>query len=392
MNRNLAFKILPLLAVTVSVFLAGCQKSSAEPLQEALAILEREESFTQFFATEKVAVIDPQKADYLKARNAYFLHCYTTGKTQGSPGKAMEKLERWLVDNQRARPELAQKLEDAVWLAGMELLTDRPAIPYDESSLRIERDIVYAEQSNKEVRLDLFLPEKMEQAVPCIICIHGGGFRVHRREWFAGHAAAFAEAGFAAVTIDYRKRPGVESQLQSVQDAKAAVRWVRANAEKYSIDANKIGVIGGSAGAFLTNSLATTSGVKELESVGGNLGVSSRVQAAVACAGGCMRLDPPKGRSSDKGLKAAIEKYGREMIEKFSPHQQVDADDPPILLIHGSEDKVVPVWQSEDLFERYQEVGASATLEIIEGGKHTFYLSKETVNRAIRFFREELLN
>ncbi len=88
---------------------------------------------------------------------------------------------------------------------------------------------------------------------------------------------------------------------------------------------------------------------------------------------------------------AAIAHYGRERMEKFSPYEQVDSSDPPILILHGSRDKVVPLWQTEDLSSRYEEVGLSPQYEIVKDKGHTFYLSQETVDRAIRFFRNELL-
>ncbi len=377
----------PLFYLTILFCLASCHSQQTLP-DEISAILEREEPFTRFFETERACIIDPTSEGYLNARNTFFTQCYGAGRQQSSPKTQLQTLEKWLVDHHQIRPGKAEAMQNALWLAGMELLTDRPATPYETTGLRIERDIIYATQPNKDVRLDLFLPKSpSSQNIPCIICIHGGGFRVHRREWFAGHAATFAHAGFAAVTIDYRKAPGTQSRLESVQDAKAAVRWVRANAPRYGIDANQIGAFGGSAGAFLTNSLATTSGVVELENSGGNTHVSSSVQAAVPCAGSCMRLDTPAERAVDQSLQAAVKTYGRSMMEKFSPYEQVDSDDPPILLLHGDQDNVVPLWQSEDLRDRYRAVGAHATLEIIDGGKHTFYLSPKTVNRAVDFFR-----
>lgn len=249
----------------------------------------------------------------------------------------------------------------------MELLTDASALPYDEKELRIQPNIVYAEQPNKQVRLDLFLPKDKGSAVPCIISIHCGGFRVHWREWFAGHAASFARARYASVVINYRKEPGIDSRLDPVLDTNAAIRWVGDNAKSYGIDPDRIGVFGGSAG---------------------NPGVSCAVQAVVTCARSCMRLDLPVGREPDEGVTSAICQNERALMEKFSPYEQVDPTAPPILILHGSADKVVALFESEDLSSRYQKVGLMPQLEIQKGNSHTFHLSQETVDRAVRFFRE----
>ena len=243
------------------------------------------------------------------------------------------------------------------------------------------------EQPNKNLKLDLFRPDPSPAGpVPCIICIHGGGYRVHRREWFAGHAAGFAKAGFVAVTIDYRKEPGIENRGDAIKDGKAAVRWVRANAEEYGIDPDRIGVIGGSAGGHMTSVLATTGEHPAMEGEGGNPGVSSAVQAAVPCAAGSNNLDRVK---DDPEWLAGIEQHGREVVELICPYHQAGEGDPPLLLLHGSADGVVPPYHSEDLHGRYQELGLHSELEILEGARHTFYLSQETIDRATRFFREQ---
>ena len=92
-----------------------------------------------------------------------------------------------------------------------------------------------------------------------------------------------ADNGFAAVVIDYRKKPAVGLK-DIVYDSKAAVRWLRANATKYNIDPNWIGAVGSSAGGHLVSLLGTTANIKELEGNGGNEGVSTEVQAVVGIA------------------------------------------------------------------------------------------------------------
>ncbi|MBM3855948.1 MAG: alpha/beta hydrolase, partial [Verrucomicrobia bacterium] len=152
------------------------------------------------------------------------------------------------------------------------------------TSVQVERDLVYARYGDREVKLDLYLPRQPASAkIPCIVVIHGGGWRSGDKTRFAGQAAYLADKGFAAACIGYRLLPEVTFPAPIV-DCKAAVRWVRANAARYGIDPERIGATGGSAGGHLTAMLATSHKVKELEGDGGNAGLSSRVQAAVAMA------------------------------------------------------------------------------------------------------------
>ena len=103
-----------------------------------------------------------------------------------------------------------------------------------------------------------FIPKKpIKLSVPVIVYILGGGFVVNKRIWFEPFAKYLAANGFAALTIDYRKITAVK--LKDIfGDSKAAVRWMRANAENYSIDPDKIGVLGVSAGAYLVALLGIT--------------------------------------------------------------------------------------------------------------------------------------
>jgi pectinesterase len=250
-------------------------------------------------------------------------------------------------------------------------------------TVRVERDIVYAKYGDREVMLDLYLPKRPAgEKIPCIVVIHGGGWRSGDKTRFAAQAAYFADKGFAAACIGYRLLPEVTFPAPVV-DCKAAVRWVRANAAKYGIDPDRIGATGGSAGGHLTAMLATSSGVKELEGDGGNGGVSSRIQAAVAMA-----------TPADMGQFA--QRHGVEAASAalISPVTHVTKDSAPILLLHGTGDKLVPMGQSELLLEKYKQAGAAAELVKIEGGSHAFWNSEQwfgdAMARAAAFFRDHL--
>ena len=130
----------------------------------------------------------------------------------------------------------------------------------------LEKDIVYLVAGDYEVALDIAVPKGLTKPVPAVVHIHGGGFWGGSKS--ARHAVRYAEAGFIGVSINYRLS-GVAPFPAGVQDCKAAIRWLRANAEKYQIDADHIGIWGTSAGGHLVAILGTSGGDPYLEGFGG---------------------------------------------------------------------------------------------------------------------------
>jgi acetyl esterase/lipase len=276
-----------------------------------------------------------------------------------------------------AQAQAAQKKRKAADPEGQPL---RRALP---DSVKVERDIVYARYGDREVKLDLYLPKKPASGkIPCIVVIHGGGWRSGDKTRFAPIAAALAEQGFAAACIGYRLLPEVQFPAP-ILDCKAAVRWVRANAAKHGIDPDRLGAIGGSAGGHLVAMLGTSATVKELEGDGGNPGVSSRVQAVVAMA-------------TPAEMSRAAERAGidQKMVALISPVTHVTKDSAPILLLHGTKDTLVPMSQSELLLEKYQKAGAKAELVKMPDGIHAFWNGEQwfadMMKRSAAFFRAQL--
>lgn len=248
-------------------------------------------------------------------------------------------------------------------------------------NVTIERNIVYAKYGTRELMLDLYRPKgRSASPLPCIVVVHGGGWRNGDKQRFARHAAYLASQGFVTACIGYRLLPEVGIP-ECVQDAKAAVRWVRANASRHGIDPERIGAIGGSAGAHLVAMLGTSHKVGKLEGAGGNPGVSSRVQAVVAMAAPTDLTT----RMDRTGLDAGTAKA-------MSPMTYVDRDSAPLLLLHGEADTAVPLRESELILAKYQAAGAAAELVKNPGG-HGFWNQDrftESMDRATAFFRKTL--
>jgi acetyl esterase/lipase len=170
--------------------------------------------------------------------------------------------------------------------------------------------------------------------------------------------------GYAAASIDYRL-DGLVSHPKQIHDCKGAVRWLRANADKYGYDVTRIGVGGGSAGGHLVLLLGLSRGIEELEGdVGGNLDHSSQVHAIVDLFG-----------PSALELFASQSDHFRqskapELLKSASPVTYLTKDDPPLLILHGDNDELVPLSQSEHIHKLYQEIGLESSLDVIEGAGH----------------------
>ena len=206
--------------------------------------------------------------------------------------------------------------------------------------------LTFARYGSRELQLDLYKPKAQLMALPVIVCIHGGGWRNGTRKDFQEYARNLAEHDYVVVSIDYRLSGEAPFPAQ-IQDCKAAVRWLRANAFKFGVDPYRIGATGHSAGGHLAALLATSGGVAELEGNGGNEGFSSTIQAAVPM-GAQADLESDRIRSmTGRGgsiiwhafLGGSLDE-NEEMYQLASPRRHLDKDDPPMMFITGALDNM----------------------------------------------------
>ncbi|MDP3072924.1 MAG: alpha/beta hydrolase [Opitutaceae bacterium] len=250
-------------------------------------------------------------------------------------------------------------------------------------------DIPYRTEHVKQ-KLDILRPTNRSGPLPAILLVHGGGWREGRREEQRGIASRFAQAGYIAIPVGYRLT-GEAPFPACLDDVVAAARWVRAHAKDYGIDPDRIGALGHSAGAHLVCMLALAEPAGKF-APGFLDGVSGRVNAVVATAaptdftrwgadhgqaGGTMFFDqlPPTERDAE--------------ARRCSPLFHADASAPPILLIQGSADRVVPPVQTERLIAALRTAKAPlAERVLLDGRPHDFILSHETllVPMQISFF------
>ena len=147
-------------------------------------------------------------------------------------------------------------------------------------NLDAQLNVTYARYGDRTLEMDVYRPKGVWGTLPAVVCIHGGGWAKGNRLSHEKVAQAIAARGYVAATISYRLSGEAPFPAQ-INDCKAAVRFLRANAKKYGIDSDHIGAIGLSAGGHLTALLATSGGVAELEGEGGYPEFSSTIQAAV---------------------------------------------------------------------------------------------------------------
>lgn len=277
------------------------------------------------------------------------------------------------------------------------LTKQAPNRPNDARTLR---DLAYVEGGTRAQRLDLFLPVNATKPVPLIIWVHGGG-------WAAGDkgnspATRLIADGYAVASLNYRLSGEAPFPAQ-IQDCKAAVRWLRANAEKYGIDAAKFGAWGSSAGGHLVALLGTAGDRQHFTQVGGHPNISESVQAVCDFFGptdlllmdqqsagrGVFRHDD--ARSPEGLLIGGAIQENKEKTARANPLQYLSKDAPPFLILHGIQDHTVPLGQSELLAERLKANRTPVTFQKIIGGHGGPAFSQPNADALVRSFFAQTL-
>jgi acetyl esterase/lipase len=239
-------------------------------------------------------------------------------------------------------------------------------------------EVQYGLAGDYPLMATLYKPKnKSAKPAPAIVYIHGGGFTGGERDQFEANAAYFTNHGYVGLCISYRLAPQDKFPAQ-VQDAKCAVRWLRANASQLNIDIERIGVCGASAGGSISALTAYAQGVPEFADQGGNSGFSEQIQAAIFQCGiyDFMPRTMPFG-ILDSVKKSYLGGKYEEIPQKYkkaSPIEYVNKTSPPTLLFHGDADETVNVKHAYLLSEKLKANGVYHELYIAEGGSHSAYI------------------
>ena len=247
-------------------------------------------------------------------------------------------------------------------------------------------DVPYCNASPSQ-KLDLYLPNERDgRPMPVIVHFHGGAFMMcSKRDDSLEPMLRGLDRGYAVVSAEYRKS-GEARYPAMVYDAKAVIRWVRANAEKYSFDTEHIAVWGPSSGGWMSSYVAVTNDNPAFEDLTmGNAEYASRVHACVDWCGPCagfLAMDEAFRKSGlgipdhDGDLSPESRFLGvpitrvPELVRLANPIAHVKADTVPFLVVHGGADAVVPVEQSIAFCDALKGAGADARLHVAEGKPH----------------------
>ncbi len=372
-------KLLLVLFTMPLILLTSCKSDVDRAYEEFYSRVEAEEAYIGFFAAEDKCIVELNDG-YKSARRDFFLGVDTCRE---DPEEFIEPFVEFCKSSKILKEGCEDEWLKTLTVLSYELYGNVPIFEFNTDKVIEHRNLVFAEYPNKKLMLDLFIPkEPVDEPMPVVVCIHGGGWRVNRRIWFEPFAKYLASKGMAAVTIDYRMLPAV-TIMECVYDSKAAVRWVRANSEKYNLDPGRIGAVGASAGAHLAALLGTTADVPELEGDGGNAAVSSKLHAVVGIA------TPAFNLAADSRIMEYLQ-LDEETAKIISPYDNISVNSASLYLIHGTADETVEPQNSQDLHDRYKEFGVPVELEWIPGEGHGFYEGTDiAIEKASRFFLEQ---
>ena len=285
-------------------------------------------------------------------------------------------------------------------------------VPVVQGRIDAISGVVYSQvfergRSVRGLKMTLFVPRTKEKK-PAVLYFPGGGFTSADHEKFLEMRYALACAGYVVAACEYRAVPNKFPAL--LEDAKAAVRWMRAHASEFGVDADRIGLLGDSAGGYVVQMAGATNGEKNWD-VGDFKEVSSDVQAVVSIYGISDLTTIGEGIGNEnvhasaavtealllngpafKDFAGASVNADPQKAKAASPIGHVDGTEPPFLLMHGSGDKVVSHLQSKKMFEALQNKKVEAEYVLVRGaelGDLPWY-QPGVISRVVNFFDRHL--
>lgn len=285
-------------------------------------------------------------------------------------------------------------------------------VPVVQGRIDAISGVVYSQvfergRSVRGLKMTLFVSRTKEKK-PAVLYFPGGGFTSADHEKFLEMRYALACAGYVVAACEYRAVPNKFPAL--LEDAKAAVRWMRAHASEFGVDANRIGLLGDSAGGYVVQMAGATNGEKNWD-VGDFKEVSSDVQAVVSIYGISDLTTIGEGIGNEnvhasaavtealllngpafKDFAGASVNADPQKAKAASPIGHVDGTEPPFLLMHGSGDKVVSPLQSKKMFEALQNKKVEAEYVLVRGAEHGDlpWYQPGVISRVVNFFDRHL--
>ncbi len=272
------------------------------------------------------------------------------------------------------------------------------AVKIDKPQYITVTDITFAQvdswfgHTKQDLKMNIIFPEiYTAKKYPCIIWICGGAWLSMDKSIHLAYLSKLAMAGFVVASIQYRTSNEAAYPSQ-IQDIKAGIRYLKAHSKEYNIDEKRFGVMGESAGGYLS-AMAAFNNDKSLD-VGEYLEYSSEVNAV------CMWYSPINLTKFVKDNPASPESLmlggnltaNLDDVLKASPISYVTKNAPPCLIIHGTKDNTVPFSQSQELYDKLEQCGGDVTFLAIEGADHAdiHFFQDEIWNKIISFFKHKM--
>jgi acetyl esterase/lipase len=255
------------------------------------------------------------------------------------------------------------------------------------------KDVEFGKGGDRPLKLHILRPKSPPaDAMPVVVWIHGGGWQAGSKDSGVGRLARFAQRGYFCASIEYRLSKEAIFPAQ-IEDCKCAIRFLRAKAKQFNLDPDRIGVWGSSAGGHLVALLGTSAYVKELEGRGGWQEYSSRVHAVCDFCGPTDLVKivgpSPAAENAVTRLLGGTPAEKKQLADLANPITHITKDAPPFLIIHGDEDKTVPLSQSELLRDALEKVRVPVQLHVAKGQGHG--LSGPELQRAVTEFFDRTL-
>lgn len=283
-------------------------------------------------------------------------------------------------------------------------------VTLSRAKIRLVMDVVYAqvptyERPNQLLQMDLLIPQ-VNRKLPAVIFVTGGGFIASNRARKLQLRMFIAEKNFVVASINYRTAPNAKFP-QPIEDVKSAIRFLKANAQKFNVDAQRVFLIGDSAGGYLAAFAAVTNGDK-IFNVGENLHVSSEIAAAVDLYGvsdltqiaatfpedvqnlvnsaGSVSALLVNGVPGLGGVDGGILAHPQAAAQA-NPINYITKNSAPMLLMHGTADSVVSPAQTDLLFQALKTQGVEAERYLIPGAEHSddYWHQEEVLNLITEF-------
>ena len=235
-----------------------------------------------------------------------------------------------------------------------------------EKEITLKQSFTYKKVDTKDLKLDAFVPSQSIKKSPCLIFIHGGGWKGGTTKTTLKWCRYLSELGCATFSVDYRlsnEDKGIKPST-CLEDVKSAVRWVRTNAESFNIDTSRIAYAGTSAGGHLAAACATIKGFNSPDD-----------DLSVSCKPNLLLLHAPVIDNGPDG-------YGydrvKEFWEDFSPVHNLHNQLPPTCMLLGDKDPLIPFESAIKVAEAVKNSGSDIEFYVFEGKGHGLFSQKES--------------